>query len=413
MSTHSLFSPSSAHRWMPCPGSMAFPENQEQGGSSTFADDGTASHEWAAKCLSTGKNAIELHGEEITLNGKQYVMDEERASFVQDYLDDVRRRALGGHLFVEQRVDLSPWLGEGQGGTSDAVIFQPAQKLLIVEDLKYGMGEKVFASDNGAINPQLGLYALGALRDAELLGDIETVRVVVHQPRLGHVDEFDISVSDLLAFGELARLATVEAGHAMVLPGSPDLQLYLNPSDKACRWCRAKHRCPKLAAKVAEEVRADFETIVAEPPPALTSTAELSKAMAAVPLIEDWCRAVRAQVVQLVTEGVEVLGVDGKPYKFVDGKQGNRTWSDEVQAEATLLGVLPPEKAYQPQKLITASAAAKLLDKKATKQTWKDVFEPLIKRAPGKPLLVLGSDPRPPVSGGASAEDFDEIQAGD
>ena len=31
MSTHSLFAPSAASRWMACPGSMAFSENREQG----------------------------------------------------------------------------------------------------------------------------------------------------------------------------------------------------------------------------------------------------------------------------------------------------------------------------------------------------------------------------------------------
>ena len=407
MSTHSLFSPSKAHMWMSCPGSTAFPENQEQGGSSTFADDGTVSHLWSADCLlqNTDAGAVEAH---TVLNGKLYTMDETRASFIQQYLDDVRRRAIGGTLFVEYKVDLSKYLGPDQGGTADALIFLPATKTMICEDLKYGTGEKVYAKDN----PQLLLYLLGALQDAELLGyEVEQVTGVICQPRLGHIDETTISVAELREFGKKAALAVKHANKAMPLTGR-DLEPFLNPGEKQCRWCRAKAICPQLATFVSNQVRCDFETMDAEPAPVPPrDTVKLATAYSAVPLIEDWCRAVSAEVNRLVTDGVSVIGPDGKPYKFVEGREGARGWSDPVQAESALLGQLGPEKAYQPMKVITAPQAAKLLDKKATKALWTDMFEPLIRKPPGKAILVAGSDPRPPYSGAASADEFEEIGA--
>jgi hypothetical protein len=121
-----------------------------------------------------------------------------------------------------------------------------------------------------------------------------------------------------------------------------------------------------------------------------------------------WGSAVAVAVHALVEQGQEVIGPDKKPMKFVEGKAGNRAWKNLVEAEGALTGVLPPEKAYKPQEIITPSVADKLLNKKATKEQWKDVFEPLIRRPPGKPILVWGSDPRPPFQKSADADEFEE-----
>lgn len=138
------------------------------------------------------------------------------------------------------------------------------------------------------------------------------------------------------------------------------------------------------------------------------STEHLSRAYKKVAMVEAWVKAVKSGVWNGVAAGKEIIGPDGQPLKFVQGPQGNRKWEDELAAEAALTGQLA-DKAYQPSKLITAPAAAKLLDKKATKQIWKDVFEPLIHRPKGGPVLALGSDKRP-VFGGTTAEssEFDE-----
>jgi len=416
MSGHSLFAPSAAERWITCPGSIAL---HVGGGSSTFADDGTASHTWAAECLYRGCDAEQLLGMDLDLNGATYTMDEDRVGFVQAYLDEVRREAMGGYLLVEQRVDLSEWLGPDQGGTADAIILQPDDGLVVIADLKYGTGEKVYASypaptedDPKArrANKQLGLYALGALKAGRLLDEVLCVRLKIIQPRLFHIDEYDCTIAELMALAHDARIATEDAGLAMTLGADdPEIDQYLHASEKACRWCSAKATCRVLAAKVTEEVRMSFEEIPAGAPLVPQAAPELTEAMNAVPLIELWCRAVRFEVDRRVREGIQVIGSDGLPYKIVEGKQGSNKWIDAEQAEAALIGVLPPEKAYKPQEIITAPAAKKILGKKATKAMWTDVFEPMVTRAPGKPMLALGSDPRPPYSGAADADEFGEI----
>jgi hypothetical protein len=196
--------------------------------------------------------------------------------------------------------------------------------------------------------------------------------------------------------------AAIELGMAALVMG-PGNATSLSPGDHQCRWCRAKAKCPALAQFVADEVRADFDSTEVPPP----DTAKLAQHFAAVPLIEQWCAAVTAEVTNLVASGALVPGSDGKPLKFVEGKAGSRKWTDEKAAEAALIGQLGP-KAYTEPKIITAPAAAKLLDKKATKKVWADVFEPLIRRESGKPVLALGSDTRAPIAVSAK-DDFDNV----
>ena len=409
MSGHALFSPSAAHRWIACPGSFAYPGNTEDSESSVYADDGTASHEFAAAVLKSGNGVEFFLGTSCVVNGKTYTLDEERADFIGVYIDACRQLGFGKLHFVEHWVDTSEWLGEGQGGTVDFGVIDP--DVITVADLKYGMGEKVeafYTLPDGTVvpNEQLGIYAAGLLRDAQLLGYTPThARLMVVQPRLGHISEYIFDVIDILALMQRAKAAAATAIQALVSQPAA-AQQWMSPGEKACRWCKAKSECPALQKWASDAVRADFEEIATERDFAPVS--DLSAAMRAVPLVRLWCDAVEASAIEHVQAGESVIGSDGQPMKFVEGKLGKRRWAvDPGQVEAALVGQLG-DKAYEPRRVITAPAAGKLLDRKKTKNLWTDIFAPMITRSPGRPMLALGSDPRPVYTGSADAAEFEE-----
>lgn len=450
-SIHSLLAFSASPRWIPCPGSMAYPENTAEGvDGGFFANKGNASHEIASVCLKDKSEAIKAAdwiGKSMKIGNDTIEVDETMADHVQTYVDDVRRRAIGGYLMVEQRVSLADVEGfdETNYGTSDAVIaieavqyplsYTPAYG--VVEDLKSGQGEKVYAWEyakpdspftmtiydvgitEGDIgievvpNYQLMMYALASLSTFEILvGRVAFVRIVINQPPLGSIQELDVPINVLERFALFAASAKDRAETALGL-GVKAIEEYpkqwLKPGDKQCRWCRAQARCPALQAHLQDEIGAEFDVIDENFKPAVpVDVKRLARAYRVLPLLAEWSKAVAAKVREEVNAGSKVIGADGKPMKFVEGEQGGRKWSDEAKAEALLVGQLGP-KAYAPQKILTAPAAGKLLDKRATKELWTDVFAPLIKRAPGSPVLALGSDPRPPFSGVADASEFEEI----
>ncbi len=396
MSGHATLSPSGASRWMQCPASVAMTDGMRD----TAGDDakyGTDAHELAALCLDTGCEAADLRGNTM---GEGNTVDDEMIEGVQRYIDDVRKIADGGTLLVEQRVPLEHITGElNATGTADTVIVKGDE--LIIVDLKFGRGVRVDAENN----PQLRLYALGAMA-AFAHEPFTTVRTIIHQPRLGHVSEEVISAGALSAWGEEARACALTARVALERKrnGAEQLPEDFGPSDKACRWCKAKATCPALAAKVQADVGADFDDLTKEvvQRPAAMVEVDLAKAMAATDLIEDWIKAVRAEVERRLLAGTDVPG-----FKLVEGRRGARAWTDEQAAEDMLRKQfrLTIEEAYN-LKLISPTQAEKVL--KESPKRWAKV-QALIAQSTGKPSVAPASDKRQALVVTPTADDFGDI----
>lgn len=399
--SHALLSASGAHRWATCAPSLrleaAFPNT-----SSKFASEGTAAHELGSWALSNGKHPSEYPETHIEADGLRFPVAP-MVEHVVKYVDLVRKMAAGGNLLVEQRVNYSDWIGvDDSFGTSDSVILFDDRCVVI--DLKYGMGVKVDAEEN----EQLMLYALGALYEYEMLGDFQSVTVVICQPRLDHVDEWTVSVADLKAFALKMRTAGRRAINALEASVEPALSEF-TPDDSACRFCRAKSTCPALRAEVDTETRDLFADLVEGSTqvaviPAEIAPDRLAQAMSLVDRIEGWCKAVRAEVERRLLVGQPVEG-----YKLVGGRRGPRSWVDPDAAEAALKSFRLKQDEMYSFDLLSPTAIEKLL-KDANPKRWAKL-QPLIGQTDGKPSVAPVSDKRPALQ--VTGIDFAALAAAD
>lgn len=403
MGAHAVLSPSSAARWMACPGSVAMSEglsDQE----SPAAFEGTVAHGVAERCLKGDLRAETFIGHaETSKLGVTVTVDESMAADIQIYLDYCNAivEAHPGVALIEAKLPLYSLTGEaaeGDGppvtGTADFVYLRNDGVVHIV-DLKFGRGVEVSAVDN----PQLRIYALAALDEFHVLYDMQHFELAIVQPRITRQPSTEsLPLFDLLQFGERVRAAA----KATTEPKAPRV-----PGEKQCRWCRAKAICPELRSEVAMHVSAapgtpdDFDDLTDS---STLSDADLARSLGAVPLVEVWCKAVRAEAEARLLAGKALPG-----FKLVQGKRGPRKWADDTAAEQMLKGFrLKTEEMYD-LKLISPTSAEKLLKVERLGPRQFKKLESLITQSAGGYSVAPASDTRPAITPSASADDFDDL----
>lgn len=417
MTNHAkTFTASGFERLILCPGSAVLTADAPRR-SSQYSAEGTCIHEASAAVLNGGQ--WPALGDEISADGHTFQWDGDMAWCGQQYVDYVQGLA-GDFLLVEQRVRFGPAIGieaEDDGfGTADAIVGKGDE--LIVGDLKCGRGVEVTAgNEDDGPNPQLALYAIGALAELQgLAGDFTTVRLVIVQPRAGGVSEYALTVAELEEWARNVALPAAGMVQKARLFGGDNeiaLQMFLAPSEKGCKFCAAKATCPALRDEVASALNPNHSIATPEdfiealdstsPAGAADEPQWISAALSKVDLIEDWCKAVRAEAERRLCEGQPVPG-----YKLVAGKKGARAWADDAQAEEVLRKQmrLPIEKAYN-LKLISPPQAEKLHKAGDIGPRQWPKLQALITQGEGKPHVAPESDPRPAITVAATADDFD------
>ena len=382
---HDLLSPSSAVTWANCPGAIALisemPIVEE---SSTYAEEGTQAHIQAehAACAA-------FRGGIYTPTTDDAEMVRHARGWADCLLRNVNRKQL---VFwaAERTLDISSVTRrEGAHGTADFVAID-VDGTLTIADFKYGMGVEVDAHKN----LQLTIYALAAINEFYDICDINSVRLVVYQPRISSEEKTYVwDMNELRAF---CRHLQSAAELATSLIGDREgATTALRPGENQCRFCKAKPVCPALRAKTKDLIARDFDVIDApaakESIPVPQEPDQIARALPWLDAIENWCDAVRAHALNLASTGIPVPG-----YKVVAGKRGARKWTPE--AEAKLASMRINRSALYKKTLVTPTQAEKLAkDGLIGPRQWRAISE-FITQAEGKPTLAPESDKRPAIS---------------
>lgn len=394
---HAKLAPSSAHQWMACPGSIQLIEEVTKTSgvaeSTTYADEGSAAHELSELCLRTWSDA-RVHVGKVFDEYPDFPVTEDMADAVQVYLDYIRATVdkaevdAGKVLFgIEERFDLN-WVSEDIFGTGDCWTYCPRNRSLASVDYKHGSGVSVQAE----WNPQVMLYALGALqtawmkrREVGFAGTgvsasdmVDTIRIIIVQPRIfgeGAVREWQVSPDELLHWMIHVLRPCAQATRAEAPPRHPGVH---------CRFCDAKVHCSDHNDMLLETAQVvDFRD------PRMPSYQSMSmedkfKAIEAVKLIKAWVVGLEQERQREMEAGIKYEGL-----KLVR-KVTRRKWEDPKAAERTLKAALK-QKAYS-KKLLSPAQAEKALKQADLFQL--ETFNQLIDHPLGDLVVAPADDTR-------------------
>lgn len=372
---HARFSPSAASRRLNCPPSLVL-EEQFQDEESEYAAEGSAGHALAEHLIKkylkqkSKRPVSAYYTDELIEAVNEYV------SFVVGEIESAKGICNDPIFTVEQRVDASDYVDECFG-TADMVIL--TDKVVHICDLKLGKGVTVYAERN----PQLMIYGLGVLSMAELLYDVETVRLTIFQPRLNNSSTWEISPDILKMWGE----KVLKRRGAMALMGAGEFK-----GGSWCRFCKARKQCRARAEEFMALAKKEFGQ------PAILSDDEIAEILKVAGELSAWV----SDVYTFAQNKAIVEGKKWTGFKLVEGRS-NRKYSseEEVAKAATTAGY----KDIYKNSLITITEMERLMGK----QQFNEILGNLVYKPKGKITLVPESDKREEVNKTTAKAEFQEV----
>lgn len=411
MAKHAILSASGAEKWSNCAAAPRMEMLAPKEDNSFYSAQGTAAHFLASETLNEGHFRVGeadigsvIHvfenGDCTKCNGSgkwdsefQFTVDDAMVEHVNTYLAAIKDfKGDDGTLFVEQKASIEVITKEeGAEGTADTVIIRGTE--LQIHDLKYGM---TFV--DATLNKQLIMYAKAVYEEYSLLFDIDKILLVIHQPRLGSMPTFSMTVDELNYEVDALYLAAKIATSLLEAESVTDVEPYLVVGEH-CRknYCKARTFCPAYRAEMNKVRLVD-----------LTSIESLVEAAQHLESAEDCCKQIRARIITEVLNGNEVPG-----YKAVMGKEGNRKWEDEKVAEEMLASSMKLKHEIIYDKSLKSPTSIEKAAKKGEvgPKQWKRIQE-IIVRDEAKVTVVPESDKRPAVKieGNDPLDDFDLVE---
>ena len=376
MADHAVLSASGSHRWLNCTPSARLELEFENTGSEA-AREGTAAH---ALCEHKLKRALHMRSRRPVSDYDSDEMEEctdAYVDFVMEQYEAAKQVCEDPVILIEQRLDFSCYVPDGFG-TGDCLIISDDRLHII--DFKYGMGVLVEAEDN----PQMKLYALGALAVYDALYDIREVSMTIFQPRRENVSTWTIPVENLKSWAEnelKPRAKMAYDGEGEYIPG------------EWCTFCRAAVRCRARAEEKLKLAQTEFRM-----PPLLTD-AEIEDILAVLPDLTKWANEITAYALDAALNH----GKEWNGFKVVEGRSVRKYRDEAAVAEAA------KEAGYKDiyrQSLIPLTEMQRLMGK----DRFEEILGGLITKAPGRPTLVPKSDRRPAMNISNAINEFYEIK---
>lgn len=382
MGEHALLSASSAHRWMECSKAPRLEDTLKEQ-SSIYATEGSLAHLLSELKVSYEiknilkqeyiKNLKEIKANSLYTDEMDKATDTYKDVCIERF-NETKAITKDAVIMLEQRLNYSPWV-PGGFGTSDTTII--GDNSLEIIDFKFGKGVKVSANEN----TQMKLYALGAINQFGFLYDIEKVKMTIIQPRLDNISTYEMSVEDLLKWGE----EVVKPRAELAFKGEGDFK-----AGDHCRFCKVKATCRARAEENTKLACLDFKK-----PPLLEDT-EIVEVLNTVDELVKWAKDVQDYALsKAINENKQWPGM-----KLVNGR-GSRKFIDEELVIKTLLDAGYETDAIYKKSVNTITEFEKQLGKKK----FNELLGSLITKTEGKIKLVPEDDKRPEIKALAK-EDF-------
>ena len=374
--SHAVLSASSSHRWLNCNPSARL-EQEFDDRETVAAAEGTAAH---ALCEHKLKRALKMRSKRPV---SEFDSDEMEAytdgylEFVLEALEEARQNCKDPLVLIEQKLDFSCYVPDGFG-TGDCLIV--ADKVLHIIDFKYGMGVLVDAYEN----PQMMLYALGALRIFDSLYDIETVSMSIYQPRRENVSTYTISVKDLLDWAE----NTLKPKAELAFKGEGEYQ-----PGPWCTFCKAAVKCRARAEEKLQLAKYEFSK------PPLLSDAEIEDILSRLDDLTSWAN----EILAYAQDAAVNHGKEWRGFKVVESKTTRKYTDEEAVARAA------EDAGYRDiykKSLISITEMERLMGK----TTFREVLGGLVAKPQGNPTLVPTSDKRPAINVTGAKQDFQDYK---
>lgn len=374
MGKHALLSASSSHRWLNCPPSARLCEQYEDKGSD-YAAEGTEAHTLGEYKLKTALG-IKAKDPTSTLTRFSDEMDEcanGYAAYIFELVETAKQTCADPVVLIEQRLDFSKYVEEGFG-TGDCVII--ADGTLHIVDYKHGQGVLVEAADN----PQMKLYALGALELFDGIYDINEVSMTIYQPRRDNISTHTVFKESLYQWAEDVLKPTAEIAYA----GDGEYNC-----GEWCQFCKAKYECRKRAERNMELAKLEFSR------PPLLEDDEIESILGKIDDLISWASDIKDYALQAALGGKLWQG-----WKVVEGKSNRKYINEDAVAKAVTTA------GYNPY--YTSVMGITAMEKALDKAKFAELLGKLVEKPQGKPTLVPEGDKRPAIN--TAKNDFMEVK---